>query len=309
MRIFDFLENVLGQGRVKENFILAPFTTFKMGGPAEYYFEAQTDEDIINAVKAAHDLEIPLTILGGASNVVISDKGIKGLVLRNQVMYKKILEQDKSSTLLQVSSGYSITRLAKETADEGLSGLEYHLGLPGTVGGSLYMNSKWYINPGKDRQEAFVGDPLIKAQLVLLDGKTKVVDRDYFEFAYDHSILQKTREIIVWAQFKLAKTNPQITIATAKESREYRHQTQPFGVATSGCFFRNINGQSAGKIIDELGLKGQTIGGIQVSDKHANFLINKGNGTMKDVFELVTLIKERAKNKYGVKLEEEIIII
>src|SRR3989338_10042860 len=121
---YQKLQNILGKDRVRENIVLAPYTTFKLGGPAQYYFEAQTDEDIINAVKAASKLNLPLTILGGISNVVISHDGIKGLVIRNQVRYKEIIEETQDNTFLKVSSGYTMTRLAKETAEAGLEGLE-----------------------------------------------------------------------------------------------------------------------------------------------------------------------------------------
>ncbi|OGK16028.1 UDP-N-acetylenolpyruvoylglucosamine reductase [Candidatus Roizmanbacteria bacterium RIFCSPLOWO2_02_FULL_37_19] len=309
MGILEQLEAKLGKGRVRQNISLAPYTTFKVGGPVEFYFEAKTDEDIINAIQTASNLNIPFFVFGGVSNVVVSDKGMKGLVIKNQVMYKEIAEDRSGHVILKVSSGYSMTRLAKETADEGWSGLEYHVGLPGTLGGALYMNSKWYINPGKNRQEVYVGDPLVRAGLVTRDGVFKSVPKSYFNFAYDYSILHETKEIVLWAEFKLAKISPEETKLHAQTSMDYRKQTQPMGIASSGCYFKNVKGESVGKMIDELGLKGYSIGGAQISEKHANFIVNTGNATSEDVKNLVTFIKKRVKEKYGIDLEEEVLTI
>lgn len=303
------LENILGGGRVKEKVILAPYTTFKLGGPAEYYFEAETDQDIISAVRASHELNLAFTILGGVSNVIISQSGIKGLVVRNRVMYKETLEQDVDSALIKVSSGYSMTRLAKETAEMGLEGLEYHVGLPGTVGGAIYMNSKWYSDPRGRRVAVYVGDPLFEARIVDKTGADRTVNRDYFEFSYDHSRLQETGEILIWATFRLKKIDPEITKQRYRESLEYRHETQPIGIPSSGCFFRNVAGESVGKIIDELGLKGYRVGGASVSSVHANFIVNDGTATAEDVQKLLDHIKSVVREKRGIELKEEVVMI
>ncbi len=309
MQSLTILNNKLGQGRVRMGVILAPYTTFKLGGPAEYYFEAETDEDIANAVKAAHELNLSLTILGGVSNVVISTDGIKGLVLRNRVVYKEIIEENEEEQLLRVSSGYSMTLLAKETGNEGLSGLEYHVGLPGTVGGAIYMNSKWYSDPRGARIAVYAGDALGEAKIVDKTGHDRIVDRDYFEFAYDHSKLQETSEILLWATFRLKKVDPELTQKRFRESLEYRHETQPMGIPSSGCFFRNVDGQSVGKIIDEAGLKGYKIGGASVSEIHANFIVNDGTATAEDVQKLLDHIKTVVREKRGIELKEEVVMI
>lgn len=306
MAFLNELEAQLGPGRIKTNVHLAPYTTFKVGGPAEYYFEAQSDDDIVKAIKTAHSLDLSVTIFGGVSNVVISDAGIKGLIIRNQNSSKKIIEETDDSVLLQVSSGYSMTRLAKETADNGWSGLEYHIGLPGTLGGAIYMNSKWYLNLGKERKEVYAGDPLVKAMIVSPNGEATVVDRAYFKFGYDYSILQETKEILLWGQFRLKKVALEISQGHARDSLDYRKATQPMGVPSSGCYFKNVNGESVGKMIDELGLKGHSIGGAQISDKHANFIINTGGATSHDVKQLVEFIKTKVKEKYNIDLEEEV---
>lgn len=299
--ILNQLQKVLGENRIKTNFILAPMTTFKMGGPAEYYFEAETQEDLITAVQMATKLSLKFTILGGASNVVVSDRGIKGLVVRNFHMEKEVLESSPTTVQLRVSSGYPVGRLVQETIADGLSGFEYHLGLPGTVGGALFMNSKWTKPP------VYMGDNLISAKLVTSKGEIKTVDRTYFQFAYDHSILQATKEVLLSATFLLKKADVNLLQTRAREALAYRKQTQPFGVASSGCFFRNVDGESAGKLIDQLGLKGFSVGDLTISNKHANFVINKGRGTEVDFKKIITEVKKRAKDQLNIELTEEVV--
>jgi UDP-N-acetylmuramate dehydrogenase len=290
---------------LQHNVILKPYSTFKMGGPAEYYMMAEKEEDLIEGIKFAHEAHMPVRVLGGASNIVISDAGIKGLVIRNMVSSKEVLEETETSVLVRITSGYSMTRLAKETAEAGWSGFEHHLGLPGTLGGALFMNSKW-VNP---ERTYYVGDTLVRAQLVTREGETRIVDKEYFDFGYDYSTIQKTGEIVVWAEFSMMKDDPEKLIQQGKDALAYRKQTQPFGVSTSGCFFKNVNGESAGKMIDQLGLKGHRIGGAFVSDVHANFILNDGTATTHDVEELLADIKKKVKDHYNVELEQEVSII
>ena len=297
------LEQVLGYNRVKTNFTMAPFSTFKIGGPAEYYFQANSVEDLYNAQKIGNKLGLTVRFFGGLSNVVISDAGISGLVVRNSVMYKKIIRESNENIILEVSSGYPVTRLVKETVDLGYSGLEYHLGLPGSLGGALYMNSKW------TKPLSYVGDNLVQAQLMDQEAQLKTVNREYFNFGYDQSILQQTPEIVIWGQFNLKKEDPEVVKTRSQKAFNYRRQTQPHGVNSSGCFFRNIDGQSAGWLIDKLGLKGYSVGGVKISEKHANFIINYNQAKSSDVKKLVAYIKDKALKKYKIKLEEEVIFI
>lgn len=294
------LQEKLGKDRVQANFVLAPFTTFKMGGPAEFYFEAKTLEELVLAVKAAHELDLKLTLLGGISNVVVSDEGVKGLVVRNKYSEKEVVKEEGEFVYMKVSSGYSISALAGQTAAQGLCGLEYHLGLPGSVGGAIYMNSKW-TNP-----LCYVGDAVDSVLLINKHGETRIEQKEYFKFAYDYSILHETHEIVGYVIFKLTKADPQTLVSRGHDAIEYRKQTQPYGVASSGCFFQNINGHSAGKVIDDLGFKGFRVGDLEVSDIHANFIINHGKGTVSDFKKIVESIKQKALKEKGLQLHEEI---
>lgn len=310
---FNDLENILGKGRVVENKDISPYITLRTKTTAEYYFVAETREDLINAVKAAHAASIPLVILGGGSNLAVMHDLIHGLVVRN--LYQKLEFQNETEKTAEVfvAAGYPMGRLVNMTVNKGLAGFEYQLGLPGTIGGAIYMNSKW------TRPVSYVGDSLISATLIDRTGNVKTVDRSYFQFAYDFSILQKTKEIVLDAVFRLEKADPAVLSKRSKDALEYRRKTQPFGVATSGCFFRNISKEeqerlklsttSAGYLIDQAGLKNTQVGEFIVSDKHANFVINKGNGNAADLVKLIGIIKERVKEKFGVELEEEVIVI
>lgn len=297
------LKKSLGKPRVRQHVVLSSYTTFKIGGWAEFYFEAETREDLIKAYQVSKKLKIPLFLLGGGSKLAIVRKKIPGLVVRNLYQKKEIINEKKDYVDLLVSSGYLVSKLVLETIEQGFEGLEYHLGLPGTVGGAIFMNSKW------TKPLFYFGDYLICGYLIDENGKIKKVDRDYFQFAYDFSILQKTKEILLEAIFRLKKTDPAILKKRGEEALNYRKQTQPMGVFSSGCFFKNINGKSAGYLIEQCGLKGYRVGDFYVSEKHANFIINRGKGKGEDLMELIRIIKEKVREKFGVKLEEEVILI
>lgn len=303
----------LGSNRVEKNKNISPYITLRTQTTAELYFEARSREDLILAIKAAAESHVPLFILGGGSNLAVMNANIKGLVLRNQYQESKILTESSNSVDLFVSSGYPVGRLVKETIEKGYEGFEYHLGLPGSLGGAIFMNSKWTKNL------SYFGDSLISATLCDSNGNVKTVDREYFQFAYDYSILQKTKEIVIDCIFRLRKSDPLILKQRSQEALAYRRATQPFGVATSGCFFRNIptadmnrlgiKTSSAGYLIDQTGLKNKSVGDFIVSDKHANFIINKGSGKAEDLVKLIAIIKEEVKKKFNVELEEEVVII
>ena len=289
--------------QIKKNKDLILFNTLRTHSVAEYFLEAKTREDLIDGKKFALDNNLPLFILAGGSNLAIVKDKISGLVIKNNYRELKILEENKDNVLLSVSSGYPVSLLVNETVNKGYQGFEYHKGLPGTVGGAIYGNSKW------TKPVNYFGESLVTSYLVDKTGKIKKVDKKYFQFAYDYSIIQRTKEIILEAVFRLKKVDPRILKERSNLAFDYRKKTQPMGVATSGCFFKNIEGKSAGQLIDQAGLKDLSIGDFYVSGIHANFIINRGNGKTEDLLKLIKIIKDKVKNKFGVKLEEEVIII
>jgi UDP-N-acetylenolpyruvoylglucosamine reductase len=310
------------------------YFTMRTVAKAEYYFEAETKEELIKAVAVAKEAGIPLFILGGGSNVAVIHDEIKGLVVRNLYQKIELLNQTSEYGEWLISSGYSVSRLAMETAKAGYEGLEYHFGLPGTLGGGIYMNSKWvgkknlkstdemsHISTMQDTESfpKYMGDSLVSATLITRDSVIKEVRQSYFNFAYDYSILQETKEIFLEGVFRLKKMAPEILVQRAKDAQEFRKYTQLVGVPTCGCMFQNISPkereeknlptQSAGYLIDKAGMMKTQIGEFVVSDKHANFITNTGKGKPDDLLKLMNLVKSRVKEKFGVELKEEVIII
>lgn len=314
------LKKIFGRDRIRVNEPMSEHTTFKIGGPAQVYIEISNLDDLAKAAKVAYKLKIPVFILGGGSNIIVSDGGVKGLVIKNNCRAFSIINMtgkvrnkkvgvDKA--LIYAESGVIMNQLVRFTIEQGLSGLEYQLGLPGTVGGAICMNSNF---PKKD---AFVGDCLYKAKILTRQGEIKEVDRGYFKFAYDKSVLQETGEIVLSVIFKLKPEDKKILWERGMEALNYRTQTQPKG-NSAGCTFRNISFveavsipipnqiTSAGYLIDRAGLKGKREGDAMISPLHANFILNMGRAKAADVVELVNLVKEEVYEKFGVKLSLEV---
>lgn len=327
MSNYDEIKNILGPLRVFENEPLSAHTYFKIGGPAKLFFEAKNLEDLKLAITTAKGSKIPFVILGGGANVLVSDKGFSGLVIKNRADGIKLVGLKgtigKTGTGIQnalvwAASGTPMNQLARFTIDQGLEGLEFLLSVPGTVGGGIKINAHFEVEKGD-----FLGNHLVSAQLLNpKTGETKNVDSTYFEFSYDRSKIQETGEIVLEAVFRLNRSLDSKSLwQRAMDNVKKRNQEQPIGVACSGCIFRNIGQDDAvrlatpnlttstGYIIDSLGLKGTKIGGAEVSTHHANFILNTGSATAQDVIELISLIKKKAKETYGLDLREEIFFI
>lgn len=307
------ISEILGEGRLQQNKNISPYLTMRTQVEASWFAELRTREEWIALAPLLMKKEFHWLLIGGGSNVAIVTGKVDGLVIRNMYQKKEIIADTETTADMVISSGYSVTRLAKETSEMGLSGFEYHLGLPGTLGGGIYMNSKW------TRPDAYLGDSLVSAVLIDKDGKEKTVQQDYFNFSYGYSILQDTKELFLEGTFRLAKLNPEELQKRAKEALEHRNATQPKGQPTTGCFFKNITDEqqsehnlptkSAGYLIDKAGMKGTQVGDFYISEKHANFIMNKGQGKPEELRQLVTRIKQKVKESYGIELREEVIIL
>lgn len=300
----------------KRNEPLARYTTFKIGGLADYLYEAKTKEGFIDAIQLARREQLPLFILGGGTNILIGDNGIRGLVVKNSTQTISIRgvkgSMTKKTVFVEADSGVPMNKLVRFTLEEGLSGLEMQLGLPGSVGGAVYMNSKW------TKPEGYVGDPVYQATIVTPAGEVTNVVREYFKFAYDYSTIQKSGDIVVSVTFQLITGDKEQLWQVANSSIAYRRETQPQGVCSAGCMFKNISKAealthatpslttSAGFLVDHAGLKGEKAGDAQISPIHANFIVNLGNATASQVVELIERARSAVKEKFGVELEEEI---
>jgi UDP-N-acetylenolpyruvoylglucosamine reductase len=307
-----------------ENEPMSSHTTYRIGGPADLFLYCKSSEMLCDVIIKAREFHIPITILGSGSNVLVFDKGIRGIVIKNAAskisirgmkgkISKGIMEK---SVIVDVECGCMMNTLVRHTIEEGLSGLEWHLGLPGTVGGALFMNSKW-TKP----ESHFVGDCVKEAVILTKNSKIKTVNKDYFHFGYDQSILQSSGDIVLTVAFELHEEQKELLWQKAQESMGHRKESQPMGVSTAGCTFRNISKiealtgkvpdgiQSAGYLIDSVGLKGYTIGGAQFSLVHANFIVNIGGAKAVDMVQLINLAKEKVYSQYNIRLNEEIVFL
>ena len=319
---YETLKKQLGE-KVRLNEPLALYTTYKVGGPADLFFEASTGDELVKAVTLARSLTIPVFVLGGGSNILVGDGGFRGLVVKNNTseiairgMKGKVRGMNQESLVyVEVDSGVPMNKLVRFTIEEGLSGLEMHLGLPGTVGGAIFMNSKWMKN------ENFIGDVVHQATILPSDTIPKTVKKDYFQFSYGKSSLQKTDDILISVIFELRKSNKETLWTHANESVTYRRETQPQGVLTAGCVFKNItpadamnagtpdHTTSAGFLLDHAGCKGLKTGGAEVSPVHANFIITHAGATASDVIRLIRIMKKNVGKKFRVTLKEEIQLV
>lgn len=309
---------------VKENVVLSGYSTLKIGGVAKYFIEVETGEDLQKAVKTARRSNIPYVILGGGTNTLFCTDIYEGIVIRNKTSKIKLIgfrgsysknTSNIKDVYLEVESGVLINRLVRYTLDEELGGLENFFHQPGTVGGAMYMNAHnmW--------KSDFFGDHVYEATILGSDGEVKKVNQKYFDFGYDKSIIQNTKDIVLSVIVNLEKGQKETLWERAQEVAEYRKRTQPQGVQSMGCTFRNISKEeafrihtpeyttSAGYLIEQAGLKGKKIGGVRISDKHANFIVNESSGTTKDMLQLIALVKAKVKEKFNVELQEEVLLV
>lgn len=274
---------------------LKDFSTFKIGGKAKFFSIAKTKEDMCMQLLFCQKHNIPVFILGKGSNTLFDDRGFNGLVIQNRIDYLNIKENQ-----FEVGSGYSFARLGVRSAGLGFSGLEFAAGIPATVGGAVFMNA------GAGGQET--KDTLTSVTYFTIDGEEKVFKKEDLKFGYRVSPFQKWQGAIVEATFELSVLKG--AKATQKKALEYRLKTQPYKDPSIGCIFRNPSPDAAAAfLIDKSGLKGMEVGGVKVSEKHANFIVNTKEGKASDVLDLIQKVKEKVYKETGILLEEEIRLI
>lgn len=278
---------------------LAKYSTFKIGGPADFFYRLKNNQEFPRIIALFRNHKIPIFIFGGGSNILFDDKGFRGLVIKIETQTLQV-----KKTEITADAGVLISQLLHLSIKEKLSGLEPWEGLPGTVGGAIYGNA------GCNGLET--KDILIKATLLNpKTGKFHKVGKNYFSYKYRHGKLKNTGEILVDATFKLKKRNisPQKQKELLEKYKIYRIQKQPFGF-TTGSFFKNPSKLSpAGMLIEQAGLKGKIIGKAQISAKHANFFLNLGGASCKDIIALAELAKRQVKAKFRLNLEAEVQIV
>ncbi|MBS0604388.1 MAG: UDP-N-acetylmuramate dehydrogenase [Verrucomicrobia bacterium] len=270
---------------------LSQLSTFGIGGPARFFVEVQKTEELQAILSYCHTQKLPYFILGKGSNSLFDDRGFDGLVILNKIAFCQF-----DWPLVHVGAGYSFSLIGSQTARKGWAGLEFASGIPGSVGGAVYMNA------GASGVETC--ETLIEVTFVNEKGELEVFKRDQLDFSYRSSPFQKRKGAIASAKFLLHPSEE----ARKKQLGiiEYRTRTQPYSDKSAGCVFRNPESHSAGALIQQCGLKGKRIGGAEVSTMHANFIVNKDRASSKDILELAAFVKQTVKEKTGVDLEMEI---
>lgn len=276
---------------VQKGVPLAYFSTLQLGGKARYMTRVRTKQELIEVIQFCCLQGIPFLPLGKGSNALFDDRGYNGLVILNLIDFLSL-----ENGLVFVGAGYSFARLGVLTSKEGYSGLEFASGIPATVGGAIYMNA------GAGGQET--ADTLMDVEWISPEGQEEVLAKEDLQFSYRTSSFQKMGGVIAGARFLLKHSVG--ARSHQKEQLSYRLKTQPYKQPSCGCVFRNPEGNSAGRLIEQCGLKGKSVGGVRVSEKHANFFVNMDKGTTKDYLQLIEEVKEQVFKQTGVELEEEV---
>lgn len=274
--------------------------SFKIGGVADFFVKAETIEDIKNAIEFAKNKNIEIFILGNGSNLLVTDKGIRGLVIKIDLKDIKI-EKKEDFAEVTVGSGYKLMALGIKLMNENISGFEELSGIPGTIGGAVYMNAGAY---GKEMK-----DVVISTKCMDYNGNIFELANKEQEFGYRSSIFQEKKYIILETKLKLYYGEKKNIQEKLEQYKSQRLEKQPLEYPSAGSTFKRQEGIITAKLIDECGLKGYKIGGAKVSEKHAGFIVNDGGATAKDVIDLIKYVKDKVYEKYGVKIEEEIRII
>lgn len=300
------LQDAFSNLSFSEHVVLAPYTYMKSGGTAEVFVIVKHSSDLASLIQYCVQHDIKFTLFGGASNVIVSDKGIRGLVIKNQSA-EVVVQRGEHFARVVAESGIATNMLVRKTIDEGLEGLEYFLGVPGTLGGAIYNNSHYLTE--------LIGNVVKEVEVFQIETQSiQTYTQEDMQFAYDFSLLQKTHDIVLKVVFELEYGNKDSLEQKAREVSKKRAATQPLGTPSSGCIFKNFHKPTgevlhAGQLIDQAGLKGYRIGDAMVSDIHANFIVNVGHATSTQVLELANYVQGVIKEKYGIELEKEVFIL
>jgi UDP-N-acetylmuramate dehydrogenase len=297
----------LNQSQLKRDEPLAPYTTFRIGGPADLMYNATAADDLANAVQSARDLDVPYFVLGLGANILIGDRGFRGLVVRNTSSRFEFTNDGQ----LIVESGAIVGDIIPKAVERGWSGLEHYVGIPSTIGGAVWQNLH-FLEPEPERKRTmFIADVFESAEILSEEGTHRIVDHDYMQFGYDTSILHRRRDIVLTATFKLSVGDTAVMHRIMQENLSWRGSRHPWLQfhPSAGSIFKKIEGVGAGRLVDQCGLKGFRHGDAQISHIHANIMVNLGNATAKDVRELISIAQKAVEDQFGLHLEPEISFI
>jgi len=293
--------------RVLRGAALAPYTTFRVGGPADWLVLASRASEVKAAISAARACGLPVVVLGGGSNVLVADSGVRAVVIRVHGGEAAPVGEGR----VRADAGLTINGLVRWTINRGIAGLEAWAGTPGTVGGAIHGNAHF-----KGRN---IGELIDSVEAAGADGHVLRIPAADMEFGYDRSRLPRTREIVLTADFRVSGGDPAALRAVARESLAYRKRTQPLEAASAGCIFQNPDPAtdqvpdgipwSAGALVDRAGLKGVREGAARVSPTHGNFIVNEGGARAADIRRLIERCRDAVRTKFGVELRDEIVYL
>ena len=298
--IIEKIQKIIPKEKIYINEDMKKHTSFKIGGPAECLIKIDNIDQLKGVYKIAKEFNIPLTVIGNGSNILVSDKGIKGIVLKIEI--KKLeFQKNKEKINIVVGSGEKLGIIAQKFLNQEIEGFEFAAGIPGTIGGAIRMNAGAH---GKEMKD------IVKTVTYMdRDGNIKKIENSEAEFKYRNSIFSYKDYVIIETELELKKGNKEEISAKMQEYANFRKEKQPLEYPSAGSTFKRGEDFITAKLIDECGLKGYQIGGAQISEKHAGFIINKGNATAEDVMKLIEYTKEQIYNKFGKKIETEIEIL
>lgn len=292
--------------RLRRSVPLAPFTTFKIGGPADLFYEATDAADLARAVLVARATGTPYFVLGLGANVLVGDRGFRGLVIRNAARAFEFEE-----TLLRAQSGAVMQDLIMAAVRRGLSGLEHYIGIPSTVGGAVWQNLH-FLSPAPERERTvFIAEVVESVELLFLDGTTRSVDSTFMEFGYDTSVLHRGEHVALEVTFRLSPGDTDAMHRVMQENLMWRGARHPWLdiYPSAGSIFKKIAGIGAGRLIEGCGLKGFRVGDAQVSHIHANIFVNLGSATASQVRSLISHVQKVVRERTGHELEPEIAFV
>ncbi len=302
----DRLRHAIDKGRWRRAVPLAPYTTFRIGGPADLFVETRSAEELAAVIQAARAEHVPHFLLGEGANILVGDRGVRGLVVRNVAGHVEI---DDARRRLRAESGATMWPDVIEAAvAAGLSGLEHYAGIPSTVGGALWQNLHFLSPPPERARTLFIEEVLHSAEILTAEGARKTVGPDYFNFGYDYSILHDRADVVLAATFQLAPADPDQMRAVVEANLAWRSERHPplDTEPSAGSIFQKIEGVGAGRLIDGCGLLGCRIGGAEVTHRHANIIVNRGSATAADVQALIQHVQRVVARETGYRLKPEI---
>ena len=296
-QLIEALSAIAGSHQILENEPMSRHTTFRVGGPADVLFLPESEEQLLWALSIAREAGVPCVVIGNGSNLVVKDGGIRGLVI---ALGEGMAAIARAGETLTAWAGASLARVSAYAQASGLSGLEFASGIPGTLGGGCAMNAGAYGGQ--------LSDVLVDAR-VLLDGEVRTLTVEEMQMGYRTSLPLRRGGIVISARFALTPDDPEAIAARMRELNARRRDKQPLNYPSAGSTFKRPEGYFAGALIEQAGLKGKRVGGTQVSEKHAGFIVNTGGATAADILTLIGTVQDEVADRFGVRLETEVRIL